>query len=131
MLGFVFQPFAVCSFAVLNKETFAKEFFLYISTCQGWVGTFKSESTCAGWKAQPFSQKTFSRSFTGSDWKGKLCEVHHWLWAKWGHVKHAKPFILAAGQTEQTPGVVEDDTLLETLKSSVENLPSKVKYPRY
>lgn len=97
---------------------------------QGFTASFKVEAKSDFWKVSPYSQKSFGRTFTEKDWQKKLSEVHDWLWTKWSFVQDFKGFQLPEGTTAQEPGSIKDEALLAELKSVVENLPQRTKYPR-
>ncbi len=104
--------------------------FVLFFEFQGFIGSFRAEAKCDYWKVSPFSQKSFGRTFSPSDWKAKLDEVHDWLWTKWSFVKETNGFELPKDTTEQEPGCIKDEQLLADLQSVVESLPTKTKYPK-
>jgi len=80
----------------------------------------------------PYSQKTFSRSWTNVatrhvTWEDALAEVHEFTWRKWKLVSDVSPLTLETG--EQRPGDVPKN-VLDLLRPKIDNMDPPIHYPK-
>ena len=94
-----------------------------------WVSKWRKGVTCDQW-IDELVNKSYSQTFTLSNWKEKLSAVHSHAWTKW---ELSQPFVdvlrLPDGASAQTTGVIPQH-IVDALAPIMENMPVKKKYSK-